>query len=98
MVESRDCSSLLLKAAKSIFVAVELLGKNLEGDSPTEIHVFGEIDLTHTSGSDVRKDSIMRDDESLGQHWLQNSVFRVRRSTFSVQSSAFKVQGSRLIS
>src|SRR5215217_2000230 len=46
---------------QTIFIGGEFLAQNLDRDLASELHVLGEINLTHSARTELLKYSIMRD-------------------------------------
>ena len=61
MIQIRCGRSFLLETMQAIFVGSELLAQDLDRDLASELHVLGEIDLTHSAGAELLEYPVMRD-------------------------------------
>src|SRR5262245_11168102 len=61
MIQCRSRARFLFKTMKSISIGGVFLAQDLDSDFASELHIFGKIDLTHTTGAEFFDDSIMRD-------------------------------------
>ena len=58
-----------LESAKSLCVVGKMIGEELEGDAPTQFHVFSFVHNTHAATAHFLDDAIVRD--GLSDHWAQ---------------------------
>src|SRR5580693_3863337 len=61
MIQSRGSLRLTLKTGECLRVFGYLVGQELEGNKPAELHIFGFINHTHPSAAKLLNDAVVRD-------------------------------------
>jgi len=61
MIARRSCAGFLFKTVKSISVGGVFLTLDLDRYLASKLHVFGKVDLAHTTRTKLFDDSIMGD-------------------------------------
>src|ERR1700722_3539732 len=61
MIQSRGSLRLALKTGECLRVFGYLIGQELEGNKPAELHIFGLINHTHPSAAKLLNDAVVRD-------------------------------------
>ena len=59
MIELRGRLCLLSEAAQAILIGGQLGWKNLQRDFPIELQVLRQVDLTHSTRTDLRADFVV---------------------------------------